>query len=148
MAALHAYEVVGEALFRESGNRSIPMRCMVIRTQGILLREYEDTTRLVQVADIQSGFTQLIISRWFSDWESTEDDIRPDTFGKSWQGRFFEVALEMSAYQKLSAGERVLGGTRHIVAIKVDGLWVPPEHDETQRRLGASALFTPPPFSH
>ena len=144
---LHAYEVVGEALFRESGNRSVPMPCMVVRTQGSVLREYEGTTCLVQVADIQSGFTQLVMPQWFTDWDSMEDDIHLDTMAIIWKGRFFEVAIEMDSYQKLIAGERILSGTRHIVAIKVDGLWVPPDHDQSEQQHRLGSTFTPP-FYH
>lgn len=103
---LHAYEVVGEALFRESGNRTAPTRCMVVRTQGSLLREYEGTTCLVQVADIQSGLTKLVMPQWFSDWDSMEDDIRPDTMAIAWKGRFFEIAIEMDAYEMLRWRDR------------------------------------------
>lgn len=138
MDTLHAFEVVGEVLVRKSGNRSSVVRCMSIKTLGMLLND-EDGTRpiVVQVADIQSGFTHVAFPTWFRSWNRSIHDVHENLYGSgsgSWTGQFFEVAIEWNAFLNLRLGNPIPSGGEHIVAAKINGLWVEAIHDFEQRR--------------
>lgn len=142
MLETHVYEVVGEALFRRSGNNSREiLQCKIVRTRARLTPD-----GMVMISVLVTGYESLQFPQWFNDW--TAEDNMP---GNDFQGgRPVDVAVPVEAYEHmLSTGYPVGGGisnalirrsageaspTRernkpfnpNIAAVLIDGRWVEP----------------------
>jgi hypothetical protein len=149
----HVYEIVGEAWFRRSGNRSgPPLGCKIVRTRAALLARGEaikqrdlpigfregsvaPESALAMVSVIVSGYENLVLSTWFDDWKNS-DNLDGDDFQA---GRPVDVAVPVEIFNTLvttgrPVRSRVAGRDQRprdfaspIVAVRINGRWEEPE---------------------
>lgn len=151
MRYTHCFEVVGTVLFRPSGSAGFPpVECKVIEAK---IRTY--TAGTVWFSELTTGNDgPYIFSRWFSDWQET-DDMAPgsESAYHLQEGRSVQVAVPVVAYDEILRTGRpyprctIIGGDEEtqarlsesaqrsfsdmvqapIAAVRIDSCWVAPE---------------------
>lgn len=142
MYETHVYELLGQVVFRRSGNRGhIPLRCEIVRTRGRLL-EHDRNDYKVQLSVIVSGYETLRFGEWFDPWLKT-DNMAGSDFQS---GRPIDVAVPVPILQQMIAtGQPVYSGSMAnmvpggpwaprtyrlpVVAVRINDRWVEPIRD-------------------
>jgi len=133
MLDTHAFEIVGEVLFRRAGNNhGRVLRCKIVRTRATA--SITELGAAVMISLISNDYQVCHFDRWFEGWSD-----KHNLYGDDLQsGRAIDVAVPVGVLEDMidtghSPSSRVidLGENQRpfnspVVAVRVDGRWEEP----------------------
>jgi len=147
MQYTHVYEIVGQVLFRRSGNgvRTI-VDCTIVRTRATAWLDESGIGAKVQISAITTGYETLHFASWILDWHASDNADRAN--GDFQSGRPIDIAIPTAAFNAMvetgqaaqsypsitdsmrdRSSSRRQGEPFHspVAAVRIDGRWVEPD---------------------